>query len=140
MHQVIYYSRGGNTKKVADAIAGELGTKATDVKSAGVDPAAGVIFLGSGVYGSKPGEDWTKFVEANAHDFTGRKVAAFTTSYSNSSAGVDAMAAVLKKKGAMVLGSYHCKGQFMLLMARGHPDQADLDAAKRFARETVKNG
>ena len=138
MHQVIYCSRGGNTRKVAEAIAGELGTKATDVKAATVDPAAGVIFLGSGVYGGKPGEDWTKFVEAR--DFTGRKVAAFTTSYSNSSAGVDAMAAALKKKGATVPGSYHCKGQFMLLMARGHPNKSDLDAAKQFARETVKNG
>jgi flavodoxin len=138
MHQVLYYSRGGNTRKVADVIAAELGTKARAVDVASIEPAAGVIFLGSGVYGGKPGEDLTKFIEAC--DFAGRKVAVFTTSYSNSRAGVDTLAAALKKKGATVLGDYHCKGQFLRLMARGHPDAADLDAARKFARETVKNG
>ncbi len=79
MYQVLYYSKGGNTRKLADAIAGELGVKACDVRSSSLDPAAKVVFLGSGVYAGKPGEDLARFVET--HDFRGRTVAIFSTSW-----------------------------------------------------------
>jgi len=39
MHQVLFYSKGDNTRKLADAIARELGVKATDIKTATIDPA-----------------------------------------------------------------------------------------------------
>ena len=78
MHQVLFYSKGGNTRKLADAIARELGVKATEIKTVSIDPAADIIFLGSGCYGSKPGEEMMKFIEKN--DFSGRKVAVFGTS------------------------------------------------------------
>ena len=113
-----------------------LGTRATDVAEAPVDPA-GIVFLGSGVYGGKPGEGWTKFVEA--HDFAGRRVALFSTSYSDSGRAIDVMADALKKKGATVIGNYHCKGRFPLLN-RGRPDVADLATARQFALDMVKNG
>ena len=72
MHQVLFYSKGGNTRKLAEAIASELGVKATDIKTASIlDLAADIIFLGSGCYGSKPGENMMKFIEEN--DFSGRK-------------------------------------------------------------------
>lgn len=137
MHQVIYYSRGGNTKKVADAIAGELGTKATDVKVAVVDPEVDVIFLGSGCYGGKPGEDWTKFVET--HDFGGRKVALFSTSGFGAGKEIEAMTEALKKRGAIVRGSHSSRGKAFVI-SRGHPNTEDLAGARKFARETVKNG
>jgi flavodoxin len=136
MHQVLFYSRGGNTRKLADAIAEALGTRATDVAAATVDPA-GIVFLGSGVYGGKPGDGWMKFVEA--HDFAGRHVALFSTSFSDSDRAIDAMAEALKKKGATIIGNYHCKGRFLLLN-RGKPDVADLAAARQFALDMVKNG
>jgi flavodoxin len=65
MHQVLFYSKGGNTQKLAGAIAEELGVKATNIKAAPIDPAASIIFLGSGCYGSKPGEEMMKFIEKN---------------------------------------------------------------------------
>ena len=77
MHQVLFYSKGGNTRKLANAIARELGVKATEIKTASIDPAADIIFLVSGRYGSKPGEEMMKFIEEN--DFSGRKVAVFGT-------------------------------------------------------------
>jgi flavodoxin len=137
MHQVIVYSRGGNTRKLADAIAGELGTKASDVRDASLEPGNGLVFLGSGCYGSKPGPEMLKFIEAN--DFSGRKVALFGTSGGGLGNELKDMAGALKSKGASVQGNYFCKGKF-LLFSLGHPDKADLDAAKRFAREMVKNG
>lgn len=137
MPQVLYYSKGGNTRKLADAIAEALGVKAADVKAASVDPTAGVIFLGSGCYGGKPGEDMAKFIEAQ--DLKGRKVALFSTSGGAAGKEIGAMADALHRKGATVTGKFTCKGQFVI-MNRGRPNATDLEAAKQFARETVKNG
>jgi flavodoxin len=135
MHQVIYDSRGGNTKKVAEAIAGELGVAATDVKAASLEPADGVVFLGSGCYGGKPGENMVKFIEAN--DFRGRQVALFGTSGGGAGNEVQGMETAVKEKGAEVIGRYFCKGQMALLFSRGHPNTADIEAARKFAREMV---
>ncbi|OPY35364.1 MAG: flavodoxin [Methanoregula sp. PtaU1.Bin051] len=130
-------SRGGNTRKVADAIAEELGVTAGDV-TVPVLGDARILFLGSGTYGSRPGDAMTKFIELG--DFTGRKVAIFGTSASP--AGSEKMIAVmsddLNRKGATILGRWHCRGKF-LIMNRGHPDREDMENAKKFAREIVRS-
>jgi len=135
---VLVDSRGGNTRKVADAIAEELGVKAGDARASPPDDAK-ILFLGSGTYGGKPGEAMMKFIESGT--FTGRKVALFGTSASP--AGSEKMIAVmadsLKQKGATVLGSWHCRGRF-LLSNWGRPNEEDLDNAKKFAKEMVKSG
>jgi flavodoxin len=138
MHQVLFYSKGGNTQKLADAITRELGVKAADIKDATIDPAADIIFLGSGCYGSRPGDEMMKFIEKN--DFTDRKVATFGTSGGNAGMEVDLMAAALKNGGAIVLGSYHCKGRAFLLFNIGRPNQEDLEGARKFAREMATLG
>jgi flavodoxin I len=137
MHQVIVSSRGGNTRKLADAIAGELGVKATDVKDASLNPGTDMIFLGTGCYGGKPGPDMLKFIETS--DLKGRQVALFGTSGGGIGNEVKAMAEALKGKGADVRGSFYCKGKF-LLWSRGHPEAKDLEGARKFTREMVKNG
>jgi flavodoxin I len=129
-------SRGGNTRKVADAIAGELGVPVGDIKGPLPDDAK-ILFLGSGTYGGKPGQDMTKFIESG--NFTGRKVALFATSGGAEGAKnmMTLMADALLKKGATILGDYHCRGKF-LFTNRGHPNQEDLENAKKFAREMIK--
>jgi flavodoxin len=132
---VLVDSRGGNTRKVADAIAEEMGIKAKDVATSPADDAK-VLFLGSGTYGGKPGDAMMKFVESG--DFSGRRVAIFGTSASLAGAQkmIDMMADALVKKGATILGNYHCRGK-MFLVNRGHPNQEDLDNAKKFAKEML---
>jgi flavodoxin len=85
--------------------------------------AADIIFLGSGCYGSRPGEAMIRFIEEN--DFKGRKVALFGAFGGGAGLEVVLMAAALKQKGAAVLGSYRCKGKAFLLFS--YPDQADLE-------------
>jgi flavodoxin len=131
--EVIYYSRGGNTKKLADAIAGEMGVTAADVKAAALSPGVKITFLGSGCYGGKPGEDMMKFIRSG--NFSGRKVALFGTSMGGIGKEVDEMASALKQKGANVVGSYFCKGKGFLVFSRGHPGKDDIDGARKFAKE-----
>ncbi len=131
-------SKGGNTRMVAVAIAEELGVKLNDVGISPLDDAK-ILFLGSGTYGGRPGEGMIKFIEAG--NFTGRNVALFGTSMT--AAGAQKMIAgmedTLTRKGATVLGSYQCKGKF-LLVNRGRPNTEDLDNAKKFAREMLRVG
>jgi flavodoxin I len=138
MYQVLYFSRGGHTKKVADAIAAELGVQAADIKQASLDQGAEVVFLGSGCYGGKPSPDMVKFIETSA--FKGKKVGLFGTSAGGEGKEVKEMAEVLKGKGATVFGSYYCKGQFLFFVGRGHPNQSDMENARQFARNTAKKG
>lgn len=138
MSQVLVYSRGGNTRKLADAIAGELGVKASDVKAASLDKGNGVLFLGSGCYGGKPGKEMMDFIEAN--DFKGRLVALFGTSASGHGKQSGIMEEALKQKGAKVLGSYESKGQFLMFIRQGHPNEEDIAGAKKFARDLSKIG
>jgi flavodoxin I len=136
MQQVIYDSMTGNTRKLAEAMAGEMGVKAVDAKAASIDRDPGVLFLGSGCYGGKPGKNMEKFIETN--DLTGRKVALFGTSGGGLGMEVKSMEEALKRKGAIVLGSYYCRGKVMpalYLINMSRPNAADIDSARKFARE-----
>jgi len=134
---VIVDSRGGNTRKVADAIAEEMGITAKDL-TPGLTDNAKVLFLGSGTYGGKPGEKMMKFIEMG--DFSGRRVAMFGTSASLAGGQkmINAMTDALTKKGATIAGAYHCKGKW-LLINWGHPNKEDLENAKKFARMMKKD-
>ena len=131
-------SRGGNTRKVADAMAGELGVTAGDL-AVPLPTEAKILFLGSGTYGSAPGIEMMKFVTDNV--FTSRRVALFGTSVSEAGAKnmIAAMEDALIRKGAKVMGSFQCRGRF-LVFNRGRPDAQDLENAKKFARDMLRAG
>jgi flavodoxin len=128
-------SRGGNTRKLADAIAGELGVPVGDI-AASLPEDAGILFLGSGTYGGKPGEALMKLIGSG--NLAGKKVAIFGTSANSAGSEkmIAAMTSALTQKGATILGSWHCPGKF-LIMNWGRPNKEDLDRAKKFAREML---
>jgi flavodoxin len=138
MNQVLYYSLTGNTKKMATAMAAELGVEAKSIKTETAVPQDGLLFLGSGSYGDKPAEVMATFIANN--DFAGRKVALFGTSGKGEGKEVQGMAEALKQKGANILGSYYCKGKSFIVVNIGHPGKDELDGARKFAREMVNNG
>lgn len=133
-YQVIYFSRTGNTRRVAESIASELGVKAEDVKNATLNEDA-FVFLGSGCYGNKPAESMTRFIEDN--DFTLRTVALFGTSAAGEGIEVKGMEDILSTKEAFITGKFFCKGKFFLTN-RGKPSHEDLDQARTFAETMMK--
>lgn len=74
---VIVFSRAGNTRKVADAIAAEPGVPVQDT-NAPLPESARLVFPGSGGYGGKPGEPLMQFIGSG--NFSGRKAALSGTS------------------------------------------------------------
>jgi len=131
MFEVVYYSMCGNTKKVAEVIAAELGVKAENVKVKRELAKDSFVFLGS-----KPGGKLRKFIARN--DFKGRQVALFGTSGSGRGDEVRVMEELLKPKGALIRGSFYCQGRSFFLFYRGHPSNEELAKAKEFANEMKK--
>ena len=123
-----------STKKVADAIALELGITAQDVKNAKLDSDS-FIFLGSGCYGGKPGRLMAKFIENN--DFKSRNVALFGTSGGGEGKETEVMEIMLKEKNANVKGRYYCKGKAWFTN-KNKPSNQDIDDAKKFAKDMTK--
>jgi len=133
MFEVVYYSMCGSTKKIAEAIAGELGVKAEDVKMKKEPTRDSFLFLGSGCYARKPWRKVQDFIARN--DFKGRNVALFGVSASGEGDEVTAMEKSLKLKGAIIKGIFYCKGRAFLFLNRGHPSNEELANARKFASE-----
>jgi len=133
MFEVIYYSMTGNTKKVAEVIAAELDVSAEDVKTKGELAEDSFLLLGSGNYFPLPGRGFKKLVASN--DFDGRKVALFGTSGGGKGREVEALEKIVTAKGAKVMGKFYCKGHILFFINRKHPDNKDLENARKFARE-----
>jgi flavodoxin len=134
MIEVVYFSRSGNTRKVAEVMAEELGVTAKDVKTAGILPPDAFIFMGTGCYGAALAGGLVKFMEENR--FNGRKVALFTTSAFGSLAELALMKKQITNKGADIIESFSCYGQ-LLLAKKGHPTEKELDNARRFAHKVA---
>jgi flavodoxin len=130
-YQVIYFSRRGSTKKIADAIASELKIEAEDVKNATLDDSA-FVFLGSGNYGGRPGKEMITFIEEN--DFN--NVALFGTSGGGMGKEVEEMEKQLHAKNVTVVDRFFCKGKFGLIN-RTKPSDEDIAEVKKFAKKLL---
>ena len=136
MFEVVYYSLTGNTRKVAEAIAAELGVAAENVKAKDGLADGSLVFLGAGLYGPLRGWDLKQFIGGN--DFRGRKVALFGTSGAGRGEELAALEELVEARGAEVVGRFFCSGQFLYVVNRRHPTSQDLDNARMFAREMAE--
>ena len=136
MYEVIYYSVTGNTKKVADAIASELGVTARNIKTVDKVDQDAFVFLGSGYYGAILVKEISDFIERNR--MQGRKVALFGTSGFGWEKELVLMEKQISNKGVEVVGRFNCFGRFAAVK-RGHPTADELEDARRFAR-SIRDG
>lgn len=127
--EVRYLSRGGNTKRLAEAVADALGVKALTV-DAPMGGRADVVFLCASVYAGGPDQQVLTFVRQNARDIG--KLVVLSTSASGKSTHAKLRAAA-EDMGIQVSDAYfHCPGAFMFLH-RGRPNAEDCKKAAEFA-------
>jgi flavodoxin len=133
---VFYFSKGGNTKKVAEAMASALKAKALDVKNASSKdvPKGAFIIVGSGVYANRVGREMMDFLQS-LPQVKGGRAATFETSGNGERivAGSE-MGDMLKKRGYAIRGSFVCPGRAFFVAKRGHPSAEDLKKAAKFAK------
>jgi flavodoxin len=131
---VVYFSKGGKTRKVAEAIAQELSCQAIDVKKKIPDiSAVNLLVVGSGNYGGKPGKELQEFLE-NLQSPSKINIAFFATSGGPEPKCIKVMQEIVESKGFIFLSEFDCRGK-MFLLNRGHPTQDDLRNAKLFAKK-----
>lgn len=140
---ICYYSRHrGNTLKVLEAMAREGDVDLIDVTTRQAVRLEDYDCIGfaSGIYGAT----FHKAVAAFARQYLpAGKPAFFVYTYGGAKgSGARAVAVVAREKNCPVLGEFSCKrydtfGPFKLVggIAKGHPDEKDLEKARRFYRE-----
>lgn len=139
---VCYYSKGGNTKKIADAIAEELNIQ----QSEQIPPAypledVGLLFLGTAEYAGQPDPKMVEFIRTLTTKRV-KNVVVFGTSGSGEIDGkaINIVKNLIKQKGINVLDeTYACKGKFFVFMNRRKPDKNDIQGAKAFARKVYES-
>lgn len=127
---VRYYTRSGNTKKLAEAIADAVKADVNDV-TIPLTEKADILFLGCSYYAFDVDEAVKRFISENSKNIG--KIICFGTS-----AMMKSMIKPVKKvsdaAGVQVAKEeFHCKGSFGP-MHKGKPDENDLKRAADFAK------
>ncbi len=131
--EVRYYSRGGNTKKIAEAIAKAAGVEAKTV-SEPLTEDVDILFLGSAPYAFDVDDEVKKFI-SGIHVSVG-KVVNFSTSAAVKSTRKYVEKLLADKKIPIAKEEFSCRGAFAMLH-KGRPNEADQKAAADFARGTI---
>jgi flavodoxin len=130
--RVVFHSQTGNTRKVAEAIAEELGVRAEEIS--GVSGLSGVdlLFIGDGIYAQKIHKSTDDFI--SGLDGQSVKHAAVFGTYGGMRQGLAEMQRKLRARGIRVFDeSFGCRGRAWLLFNRRHPSDDELAASRKFA-------
>ena len=128
MQAVRYYSRSGNTKAVAQAMAQAIGAQAvsTDAPDAALEEKADILFIGGALYAYGLDENLSAYLEALDTRKVGKAVV-FSTSWISKHAG-DLIRQALEKKGIEVADSFYAR-----VRVGAKTSEKQLDAAAKFA-------
>lgn len=132
---VRYYTKTGNTKRLAEAVAKALGVEALPI-SAPVEERADLLFLGNSYYAFSIDPEVRDFIRRLDKDKVG-KIVNFGSAAMLNSTWKKVKAEADKAGIPMEEREFHCKGEFKGLH-KGKPDADDLEAAAAFAKEIVK--
>lgn len=131
-----YYTKTGNTKKLADSISAVLDIPAQTVDTP-VDEPVDVLFLGSSVYAAGVDEKVKGFIAALDPGKV-KKIVNFSTAALLPSTYSQVSKLAAQKNIPVESREYHCRGKFKF-MHSNHPDQEDLKKVQAFALSVVKN-
>jgi len=131
---VRYYTKTGNTKRLAEAIAKAVGADALPISSPLTEPVD-ILFLGNSYYAFTIDPEVRQFVASLDKKMVGKIVNFGSAAMMNST--WKKVKAVAEKAGIpMDEREFHCKGEFKGVH-KGKPDEADLRAAAEFAGKIV---
>jgi len=139
MRMLIVYSSKHhmNTEKVAAAIGAELGAEVRKVADVRPEDLQGwdLVGFGSGINGFDVHPEMTALAQTLPEGSV-RRAFVFSTCASRRDC-TGKFRKLLAGKGVDLAGEFHCAGLWTpgpVAIRRGHPDAADLEAARAFAR------
>ncbi|MBQ8740775.1 MAG: flavodoxin [Clostridia bacterium] len=131
---VRYYTRSGNTKKLADAISNAVSTEALDV-SVPLTEKVDILFLGCSYYAFDVDEAVKQFILSNK-EFIG-KIVCFGTSAMMKSMKKPVLKVADTVGVAVANEEFHCRGQFGKVH-KGRPNETDIAKISDFARKIIE--
>lgn len=131
---VRYYTKTGNTKRLAEAVAEAVNVKAETI-DVPVNEYVDILFLGNSYYAFSIDPEVRKFVASLDKDKVGRIVnfgsaAMLNSTYKKVKAEADKVGIAMDER------EFHCKGEFKGIH-KGKPDASDLLAASEFAKAII---
>ncbi|MBR1675133.1 MAG: flavodoxin [Eubacterium sp.] len=131
-YAVRYYTKTGNTKRLAEAVAKELGVEAMPI-SAPIEEKVDALFLGNSYYAFSIDPEVRSFIASLDKEKVGKIVnfgsaAMLKSTYKKVKAEADKVGIPMIEK------EFHCKGEFKGLH-KGRPNDEDIKAAAEFTRK-----
>ena len=131
-YAVRYYTKTGNTKKLADALAKELGVEALSIDTP-VSEKVDILFLGNSYYAFTIDPEVRDFVKNLDKNKVG-KIVNFGSAAMLNSTYKKVKAEAYKVGIPMDTKEFHCKGEFKGVH-KGRPNAEDISAIVAFAKQ-----
>ena len=131
---VRYYTKTGNTKRLAEAVANAVGTEALPI-SAPVEEPVDILFLGNSYYAFSIDPEVRKFIASLDSSKVGR-IVNFGSAAMLNSTWKKVKAEADKAGVAMDSREFHCRGEFKGVH-KGRPNAEDCAAAAAFAKSVA---
>ena len=131
---VRYYTKTGNTRRLAEAVAKAVGAEALPLTSP-VDEPVDILFLGNSYYAFTIASEVRDFIRGLDRSKVGRIVnfgsaAMLNSTYKKVKAEADKAGIPMDSR------EFHCRGEFQGIH-KGRPNAEVREAAKEFARNIV---
>ena len=132
---VRYYTKTGNTQRLAEAVAEAVGAEALPISEPVAEPVD-ILFLGNSYYAFSIDPEVREFVASLDKEKVGKIVnfgsaAMLNSTFKKVKAEADKVGIPMDER------EFHCKGEFKGLH-KGRPNEDDLSAAAEFAKTIVK--
>ena len=132
---VRYYTKTGNTKRLAEAVASAVGTEALPISTPITEPVD-ILFLGNSYYAFSIDPEVRTFIQSLDKSKVGKIVnfgsaAMLNSTYKKVKAEADKVGIPMDPR------EFHCKGEFKAFH-KGRPNEDDMKAAAEFARKIVR--
>ena len=132
---VRYYTKTGNTRKLATAIADALGVQALPISEPVTEPVD-ILLLGNSYYAFSIDPEVKAFIRSLDKSKVGR-IANFGSAAMLNSTFKKVKAEADKVGIPMVDKEFHCRGEFKGIH-KGRPNAEDLKAAAAFAKSLAR--
>ena len=140
---VVYYSKSGNTEKIARAVARGLEGELKKIEEIEDVSHYDLVCVGTPVHALAPARPIRKFLK-NLPNLSGKKGAGFCTMhFIGDKRTLRIIKRKLESKGINFLGGFSCKGlsgifeDFGPKFNKGRPNEEDLKRAEDFGRELL---
>ena len=131
---VRYYTKGGNTKRLAEAVAKAVDVEALPISTPVTEPVD-ILFLGNSYYAFTIDPEVRAFIKGLDKSKVGKIVnfgsaAMLNSTYKKVKAEADKIGIPMDER------EFHCKGEFKGIH-KGKPDESDMKAAAEFVRKVA---